>query len=421
MGKFYYLCMYWNLRSSWHELTQQVACERERQRSRGDRQEGASMSEEGDSTDANQADTRERGLPFTRRSALAIGSALMGLGLTGGTAGAASSDRGRPVPGASPWNDEDGDGLLESDEQFDGIDAGILNARPTEIEENLGIVPRELISQEDTTIHVDPSGDDDNDGSEGNPVATIQEAANRLPLFVLHDLTLDIADGEYTDEKESPAVHVGPLFLKGEGDINFFGEQLAASTTAASTAEGKSDGHTFGDPEKSRVVGDSAVGIASDDGSQGTVTIAGNDADPSSVYVDVGINWTAFGKLEHMRVHGIHWDSLSQFAGQADVRNSTFRGNGAAAISGKNGHVFFKNCDIGGRDRDTFAVWGIQLERMYFDYCTISATEAALNVFNGDIYQLSGRNAIDAPETFTMSGGAIATQGTDLYVGGERK
>lgn len=58
---------------------------------------------------------------------------------------------------------------------------------------------------------------------------------------------------------------------------------------------------------------------------------------------------------------------------------------------------------------------------MYFDYCTISATDAALNVFNGDIYQLSGRNAIDAPETFTMSGGAIATQGTDLYVGGEKK
>lgn len=122
-----------------------------------------------------------------------------------------------------------------------------------------------------------------------------------------------------------------------------------------------------------------------------------------------------------MRIKGIHWDFLSQFAGHANVRNCIFRGNGATVISRKNGHLFFRNCDIGDSKRDQYAVWGIQLERMYFDYCTLSPTDAALNVFNGDIYQLSGRNEVNAPETFTMSGGALATQGTDLYVRGEKK
>lgn len=276
---------------------------------------------------------------------------------------------GRRVPAASPWNDEDGDGLLEPDEEFEGLDASVIKATPAETEPDIGIVPKELITQRDRTIYVDPSGDDGGDGTEDDPVATIQEAVNRVPFVILHDIVIDIAEGEYTADKESPAVHVGPFLLKGEGNLN----------------------------------------------------LVGNVDDPSSVYCDVGVNWTGFGKLEHMQVHGVHWGHLSQFAGQADVRDCIFHGSGGAAISGKNGHVFFKRCTIGEPGSDRYAVWGIQLERMYFDDCTINATEVALNVFNGDIYQLSGENVINAPETFAMSGGAIATQGTDLYVGGEKK
>jgi hypothetical protein len=307
---------------------------------------------------------------ITRRQTLA---GLVGGGTLLGAAGAtraqpSDSDTDRRSPSSAPWNDGDSDGLLEPDDGLDGIDVNIVKSAPPKTEPDIGIVPKELITQNDRTIHVAPSGDDTNDGSKDAPVATIQEAVNRIPLFVLHTLTIDIADGTYNSSKESPAVHLGPVIVKGEGDLN----------------------------------------------------LVGNTADPSAVHCDVGINWTAFGKLEHMRVHGIHWDFLSQFAGQADVRDCIFRGNGTAAISGKNGYAFFKRCDIGDPANDTYGVWGIQLERMYFDDCTIGATEAALNVFNGDIYQLSGGNTINAPQTFTMSGGAIATQGTDLYVGGEK-
>jgi hypothetical protein len=350
-------------------------------------------------------------LGITRRQALA---GLVGGGAVLGATGTADAK----LPGdsastaGSPWNDDDSDGLLEPDSGFDGIETRRVKARPTETHPNIGIVPRELVSQEDTTIHVDPSGDDNNDGSEGSPVATIQEAVNRLPLFILHSITIDIADGRYTSEKESPAVHIGPIILKGEGDINL-SEIMQQNASGATRGNDITNGHTFTSDLKS--------GFVSGDAGEGTVTMAGNVSDPSSVYVDVGINWTVFGKLEHMRVNGIHWDSLSQFAGQANVRNCVFRGNGTAAISGKNGHVFFKNCDIGDGNTDQYAIWGIQLERMYFDFCTLSATDAALNVYNGDIYQLSGRNTVNAPETFTMSGGAIATQGTDLYVGGNQK
>lgn len=367
------------------------------------------MSENTESTGAGQSSEDSR-LPFTRRGALAVGSALLGMGLTGESAAGAAPNGGRRVPASSPWKDDDSNGLLETDRGFSGIDTNVVRSDPVQTEPDIGIVPREIISQRDTTIHVDPAGDDENDGSEDNPVATIQEAVNRLPLFILHDITIDIADGEYTSEKESPAVHVGPVLLKGEGDINLFNDMLQNATAANTTAD-NSEGHTFSDTVKSAFL----------EGGKGNVTVAGNESDPSKVYVDVGINWTAFGKLEHMRIKGIHWDFLSQFAGHANVRNCIFRGNGAAAVSGKNGHVFFKNCDIGDSDRDQYAIWGIQLERMYFDYCTLNATEAALNVFNGDIYQLSGRNEVNAPETFTMSGGALATQGTDLYVGGEKK
>lgn len=113
----------------------------------------------------------------------------------------------------------------------------VVRSDPVQTEPDIGIVPREPISQEDTAIHVDPTGNDENDGSKDNPVATIQEAVNRLPLFILHNITIDIADGEYTSEKESSAIHVGPILLKGEGDINLFNDMLQNVTAADATAD----------------------------------------------------------------------------------------------------------------------------------------------------------------------------------------
>ena len=70
-----------------------------------------------------------------------------------------------------------------------------------------------------------------------------------MPLFILHDVTIDIADGEYTSGMESPAVHVGLVIVKSECNLN----------------------------------------------------LVGNEDDPTKVYCDLGINWTRFGKLGHMQ------------------------------------------------------------------------------------------------------------------------
>lgn len=345
------------------------------------------MSEHTESTDSER-NGRETGLPFTRRGALAVGSALLGMGFTGERAGAVDSTSGQHVPAASPWNDDDSDGILETDQNFNGIDIGSLEVRPDETNSRIGMVPRKLMTQKDQMLYVNPSGDDDNPGTMDAPVATIQEAVNRMPLFIVHDFTISIAEGEYTDPKEQPAIHTGPFMVKGRGNFQILGQLKNTEAMYDQLAQ-------------TRPPFDGAL------------------PDPSEVHVDVGINWTGFGKLEHMRLMNIHWDFLSQFAGQAFVSNCEFRGNDLASISGKNGVVYFELSDIGDRENDKYGIWGIELEHMYFERSTISATDAALLVYNGDIYQLGQEMKIDAPKTFLMDPGSIATHGTDLYVGGE--
>ena len=283
------------------------------------------------------------------------GGALLGLG---GTQRAAAE--------ASPWEDSDGDGLLETG--HGGIDVGTVQSTPEQIDAQLSQVSKRLISEQDQTIYVDPSGDDSNDGSSSNPVATIQEAVNRIPLFLLHDFYIQIANGTYDANKDYPAVHLGPVVQKGEAKLK----------------------------------------------------IVGNENNPGFVECANGINWTAFGKLQKLELSGIHWGNLSQFAGQAYVTNCEFRGNDSAAISGKSGNVLFDRCDIGDGNNDTYAVWGIMLERMYFKRTSFNATDTAIKANNGCMYHLGYDTSINAPNKFDQHPGSICADGTQLYVGGRK-
>lgn len=69
---------------------------------------------------------------------------------------------------------------------------------------SIGTTPRRRLLTDlggSTTVYVDASsGDDSNDGSSSNPLATIQEAVNRLPRILRQDYYIDVAAGDYSSE-----------------------------------------------------------------------------------------------------------------------------------------------------------------------------------------------------------------------------
>src|SRR5699024_7941516 len=77
-----------------------------------------------------------------------------------------------------------------------------------------GRVDRPLQSTEPRTIYVDAAnGNDDATGDEGDPLKTVQEAFNRTPVFIYHEWTIDLADGEYTRGKDVFATRTGLMLV----------------------------------------------------------------------------------------------------------------------------------------------------------------------------------------------------------------
>lgn len=108
----------------------------------------------------------------SRRELLGGTAALLGL-----TAGCQLLSEGeqRTDPGKLP--DEAGDRLRASQMVVGTEPAG-----------------RPLISNESRTIYVDPdAGDDDDDGTENAPLQTIQAAVQRVPIYLRHQYTIDLA------------------------------------------------------------------------------------------------------------------------------------------------------------------------------------------------------------------------------------
>jgi hypothetical protein len=228
-----------------------------------------------------------------------------------------------------------------------------------------GLVSRPLTTRRSREIVVDSAGNDDNPGTENEPLATIQEAFNRLPIFVQHDTTIRVRPGSYTDE--GPAIHTGPIVQKA----------------------------------------------------QCTLEIVGDIDDPERVDVRSGINSTYQGKQLHYTIRGIAFDGLSQFAGPVDLRDCVFHGNGDAAISGKNGHVFAKRCRIGA-ESDRYAIWSTLMESYGLVDCDLAAGEVAIKANGPGTHRLAANCTIDAPTAFDADSGSLITYGDALYVGGQR-
>ncbi len=228
-----------------------------------------------------------------------------------------------------------------------------------------GVVSRPLSTRRSREFVVDSEGDDGNPGTEDEPVATVQEVFNRLPVFVQHDITIRVRAGTYTDE--GPAIHTGPTVQKAQSML--------------------------------RLVGDTE--------------------EPERIDVRSGINSTYQGKQSHYVIEGMSFDGLSQFAGPVDLRDCVFRGNGDAAISGKNGHVFAKRCRIGSA-ADRYAIWSTLMESYGLVNCTLVAHEAAIRANGPGTHRLSSGCEIDAPEAFDADSGSLITYGEELYVGGKR-
>jgi len=86
------------------------------------------------------------------------------------------------------------------------------------------LVSRPIRSGAPIRLHVDPeTGRDDNDGSDTAPLATLQEALNRLPNFITHPTVIELADGEYEAEpwQINSSIHF-INFLKEDGFDNPF-------------------------------------------------------------------------------------------------------------------------------------------------------------------------------------------------------
>ena len=229
-----------------------------------------------------------------------------------------------------------------------------------------GVVSRPLTTRRSREFVVDAErGDDGNPGTENDPLSTIQEGFNRLPVFVQHDTTIRVAAGTYTEEE--PAIHTGPIVQKA----------------------------------------------------QCTLRLVGDSTEPERVDVRSGINSTYQGKQSHYTIEGISFDGLSQFAGPVDLRDCVFRGNDDAAISGKNGRVFAKRCRIGSPE-DRYAIWSTLMESYGLVNCDLVAGETAIKANGPGTHRLSSGCSIDAPDAFDADSGSLITYGEELYIGGKR-
>lgn len=209
-----------------------------------------------------------------------------------------------PPEGGTPAVGITGQGVYGYDtsvgEWVQFTDEPFLNLRETD--PGFGRVDRPLQTTGARTIHVAPDGSDDATGDEGDPLRTVQEAFNRTPIFIYHEWTIDMADGEYLQGKDVFATRTG-LMLVWAAD-NF--------------------------------------------------TLRGNTDNPENVVINA-LNAKAFGKLEDIHFEGFTVKYLSQFAGPAFVRScrflgKTYRQGSTSGLSGKNGRVNLNKCQIGNRE-----------------------------------------------------------------------
>jgi hypothetical protein len=247
----------------------------------------------------------------------------------------------------------------------------IQNVRETD--EDFGLVDRPLQSTGARTLHVDAkNGSDSGAGTEDDPLATVQEAFNRTPVFIYHKWTIDMADGEYLQGKDVFATRTG-LHLVWAGN-NF--------------------------------------------------TLLGNTDNPENVTINA-LNAKFFGKLEDCQFRGFTVKYLSQFAGPAFVRDCRFLGktyrNGATSgLSGKNGRVNLNQCQIGNReDPPTYAIQPSLFDEYFVRQCSVYARDYIVdNSYSKQArVQLSRNSSWEAGYGLSDTGACVSAEDGSVDIG----
>lgn len=82
------------------------------------------------------------------------------------------------------------------------------------------------MTTDDITYYVSPSGSDANDGlTEDTPFATIQHALDVLPKYLAHDVTINVAQGTYTENEVLITGFIGEGALSIVGTYNATGAE----------------------------------------------------------------------------------------------------------------------------------------------------------------------------------------------------
>lgn len=139
--------------------------------------------------------------PFDRRGFLG-GIAATVLGFAGGSEGRST----RPSRSDTPLQQGDSGSIPQHNHtgpQQGGstviVEELIHSARETNTHASKN---RPIISTEPKEVFVDPNrGDDSNDGSQGAPLGSLQEALGRIPIVVQHDHHINLANGTYDGGK----------------------------------------------------------------------------------------------------------------------------------------------------------------------------------------------------------------------------
>ncbi|MUV59825.1 hypothetical protein [Halobacterium sp. CBA1126] len=106
-------------------------------------------------------------------------------------------------------------------------------------------VDRPLISNGDTTVYVDPdNGSNDGDGTETDPVATIQEAVNRAPVFLRHQHYIDISTAASTPTTYDEDVIINGIISSGQAFTTGAGANPVEGPATNFRIEGDPDDNT---------------------------------------------------------------------------------------------------------------------------------------------------------------------------------
>lgn len=271
-----------------------------------------------------------------------------GLGmLLGGAPAAADGEDGK----GAGLRDVDGDGLLEAP-NHEGFDVAEYIHDPKETRRHTQRRP--LVSSERTELYVDPDGDDDAEGSEEAPIATLGEAFARMPWIINHRFRIHINEG-VNDNDGASATTPRSIVWSGYGDPDF------------------------------HIVG---------------------DADNPENHVIEGPDWINFSlmgaqPLRAVHVEGVQFDAkLQNYRGTLGLENcilnSSPRPWNSSCVGGYQGQTIIHSCEIGGAAEHVAELSQMAMVQLGGNTGSVSDSIVQSYGYGGIAFDL-GTNSVSAP------------------------